>query len=87
MIDTRGSPALDRHRLRWPELAPIFVVAAAYFALPDDLVFGASAILLVEQPSTSPWTSPTAISRRIAAASRLRARFPSCGSAARTCRF
>jgi branched-chain amino acid transport system permease protein len=46
MMDIRGSPALDRHRLRWAEAIPVVVVTGAYFLFSNYLVFGASVMVM-----------------------------------------
>jgi branched-chain amino acid transport system permease protein len=46
MIDLRGSKALDRYRLRWPELLPIPGAIAVYFLFPHYLVFAASVMVM-----------------------------------------
>ena len=47
MIGVLGSSALDRYRLRWPELLPIPGVIAVYFLFPNYLVFAASVMVMV----------------------------------------
>jgi branched-chain amino acid transport system permease protein len=47
MIGVLGSNALDRYRLRWPELLPIPSVIAVYFLFPNYLVFAASVMVMV----------------------------------------
>lgn len=46
MIDVRGSEALDRYRLRWPEWLPLPCLVAVYFLFPSYLVFAASVMVM-----------------------------------------
>ena len=46
MIDVRGSKALDRYRLRWPEWLPLLGLLAVYFLFPNYLVFATSVMVM-----------------------------------------